>query len=607
MSFSIGSSGAGMGPRGALNRFGNEKEGRAFDRRVVRRMLAYLRPYRGKMTLALLLVVITSLLALSIPYLIGVAIDNYIAVGDLPGLTRISLLIAAVYLALFVASMGQSYLLSWTGQRVLANMRAQLFRHLQALPVGYHDNHIIGVTVSRVINDVAVINDLLSQGLVTLIGDMMMLVGIVVVMISMSPQLALYTFSVLPLMLLATWLFAARGQVGLPAHAFQDRGAGGPSGRGHLRHARDPGLQPGGELAAALRRGEPGEPRRQCGRHVALVRLPAHGRVSGHVGHGHRAAAGRAGRHRRQPDHRRDGRLPGLRHPLLPADPGAEPALHHHAGGHGRRRAGHRTARHRSPTSPIRQTAERCRRSMGEIELADVTFAYRDGTPVLHNIDLLIEAGQTVALVGPTGAGKTSIANLIGRFYDVSDGAVLIDGVDVRAVTQRSLRGQMGLVPQDPFLFSGTVADNIRFGAARCRQDAVEDAARQANAHDFILALPDGYATDILEGGANLSAGQRQLICIARAVLADSAHPRPGRGHGQRRHRDRIADPGRARPAAGGAHLHRHRPSAQHHPQRRPDLRGRGRTASSNAATHRELMQLDGVYATLVARQFVEM
>jgi len=135
--------------------------------------------------------------------------------------------------------------------------------------------------------------------------------------------------------------------------------------------------------------------------------------------------------------------------------------------------------------------------------------------------DLIIEPGQVVAFVGPTGAGKTSIANLIARLYDVTDGAVRIDGIDVRQVKQRSLRRQTGLVPQEPFLFSGTIGDNIRFGRPSAPQSAVEAAALLANAHEFILALPDGYDTEILEGGVNLSIGQRQLICIARAVLAD--------------------------------------------------------------------------------------
>jgi ABC-type multidrug transport system fused ATPase/permease subunit len=138
----------------------------------------------------------------------------------------------------------------------------------------------------------------------------------------------------------------------------------------------------------------------------------------------------------------------------------------------------------------------------------------------LHDVNLVIEPGQTVALVGPTGAGKTTIANLVARLYDVTEGRVCIDGQDVREVAQRSLRQQMGLVPQDPFLFSGTIADNIRFGRPEAPQAAVEEAARLANAHEFVTALAEGYATEILEGGVNLSVGQRQLICIARAVLA---------------------------------------------------------------------------------------
>jgi ABC-type multidrug transport system fused ATPase/permease subunit len=157
----------------------------------------------------------------------------------------------------------------------------------------------------------------------------------------------------------------------------------------------------------------------------------------------------------------------------------------------------------------------------GRVELRQVSFSYRGDSRVLHDVNLVIEPGQMVALVGPTGAGKTSIANLIARFYEVSEGAVLIDGLDVRQVSQRSLRRQMGIVPQDPFLFSGTIADNIRFGRPDAAAEDMEAAARLANAHDFIANLPEGYQTPILEGGGNLSIGQRQLICIARAVLAD--------------------------------------------------------------------------------------
>jgi ABC-type multidrug transport system fused ATPase/permease subunit len=159
----------------------------------------------------------------------------------------------------------------------------------------------------------------------------------------------------------------------------------------------------------------------------------------------------------------------------------------------------------------------------GRIELRHVTFAYRDDEPVLCDINLLVELGQTLALAGPTGAGKTSISNLIARFYEVDEGAVLVDDIDVRDVRQRSLRAQMGIVPQDPFLFPGTIADNIRFGRPEASDEQVREAAKLANVHPFIECLPEGYDTEVQEGGINVSLGQRQLLCIARAVLADPA------------------------------------------------------------------------------------
>jgi ABC-type multidrug transport system fused ATPase/permease subunit len=161
-------------------------------------------------------------------------------------------------------------------------------------------------------------------------------------------------------------------------------------------------------------------------------------------------------------------------------------------------------------------------RVIGRVNLENVSFRYRTELPeILHDVNLSIEPGQTVALVGPTGAGKTSIGNLIARFYDVSGGRVTIDGIDIRGVKQSSLHRQIGLVPQDSFLFSGSIADNIRFGCPEASDERVMHAAQMANAHDFIVNKPDGYQTRVLEGAANLSVGQRQLICIARAILTD--------------------------------------------------------------------------------------
>lgn len=213
MSFSIGASGPRMGPGNALERFGDQKDGGALDSRVALRLFAFVRPYWLQMAGAFVLMLVTSLLTLATPYLVKTAIDRNIAQGDLPGLTRTALLIAAAFGGAYLTSAGQRWLLSWVGLRVLAGLRRELFRHLQALPLGYHDTHIVGVTISRVINDVGVLNDLLSQGLVTLVGDSVVLVGIVAIMFSMSPKLALLSFCVLPLMVLATALFARRARV----------------------------------------------------------------------------------------------------------------------------------------------------------------------------------------------------------------------------------------------------------------------------------------------------------------------------------------------------------------------------------------------------------
>src|SRR6266511_1390080 len=213
MSISIGSSGSNMSPRGAIRDFGKQQTGKAFDLRIVVRLLAYLRPYWLRMTIAITFVLMSAALTLSVPYLIKVAIDQSIANGDIAGLTQLALMLMAIFNAIYVMTAVLQYVLSWMGDQVLATLRGQLFRHLQDLPLGYHDTHIVGVTISRVIDDVAVINDLLSQGLITFVEDVFVLIGIIVVMLSLSLRLALITFTVLPLMILVTWLFARRAQV----------------------------------------------------------------------------------------------------------------------------------------------------------------------------------------------------------------------------------------------------------------------------------------------------------------------------------------------------------------------------------------------------------
>ncbi len=522
MSFSIGTTSPNMGPRGALDHFGSsEGEGQLFNRRVVTRMLSYLRPYRLQMGAAFILMLIESGLTLAIPYLLKIAIDQNITGLDIPGLTTTAIEMGAAYVGLYFASSGQTYLLNWVGQKVLTNLRSALFQHLQILPMSYHDTHIIGVTVSRVINDVAEINSLLSQGLVTLSGDLLVLVGIIIVMLSMDVRLALLTFTVLPLMMLLTYWFTHRA-------------------RSAFRETRSRVAAVVGDLAediAGMRVIQAFAQERTSQRRfnkinvanrdayinamsLSFIFLPSieflgmlataivlwfGGRqvTSNQVTLGVMVAFLSYVTRFFQPIQE----ISRIYTTLQSAMAGGEQVFN---------------LLDTPPSVADYPDAIEMPSIRGAVELEHMSFRYRADTPVvLHDINLTIDPGQMVALVGPTGAGKSSIANLVARFYDVTEGAVRIDGIDVREVTQQSLRRQVRLVPQDPFLFSRTIAENICFGKPDASEDEIVAAAKLANAHGFIQTQPQGYQTRILEGGVNLSVGQRQLICIARAILAD--------------------------------------------------------------------------------------
>jgi len=525
MGFGIGVSNPGMGPRGALDSFSGGEEdrrGAVFNKRVVTRMLAYLRPYRRQMTLAVFTMLAITALTLLTPYLLKLAIDQAITDGNRGELIRYSVYTALAYTALYGATAAQQYLLSWVGQRVLANLRSELFTHLQKLSLSYHDTHIVGVTVSRVMNDVAAINELLSQGVITLIGDVLVLAGIVAIMLSMSPYLALLAFTVLPLMVLATWWFSSRA-------------------RGAFRRTRTSVAKVVGDLAEDIsgvrviqafgqenttreRFNQVNEANRDANisaMNLSFIFLPAIeflGVLATVIvlWFGGQAVARQAVTLGTlvaflsyvtrffQPVQE----LSRMVTTLQSAMAGGEQVLR------------------LLDTPPAVQdrpdATELTLDSAPRIEFEAVDFRYRPGLPiVLSGLNLTIQPGQTVALVGATGAGKSSIANLIARFYEVEQGAVKIDGTDVRDVTQASLHRQIGLVPQDAFLFSGSIADNIRYGRPEATDAEVERAARLANAHEFISARPEGYQTLVQEGAANLSVGQRQLVCIARAILTD--------------------------------------------------------------------------------------
>lgn len=522
MSFSIGTSSPGMGPRSALEHFGsNQREGEMFNREVVVRMLQYLKPHRWKMVLALLLTLIESGLTLLTPYLMKVAIDQYIVPGDFPGLIKIVIYISATFVGLYFVSAAQRYVVSWVGQRMLAKLRSDLFRHLQRLQQGYHDRNIVGVTVSRVINDVAEINELFSQGVITLIGDILVLIGIIVVMLTMSPKLALLTFIVIPLMVFATWLFSKQAK-----RAFRETRSKVAAVVGDLAEDLS-GMRViqafAQEKASQERFDKVNEENRNAyinAMSLSFVFLPTieflgmlatgivlwfGGRfvISEEVTLGIMVAFLSYVTRFFNPIQE----LSRMYTTLQSAMAGGEQVL-------------------KLLDTPIEVAddpeAIELEQVFGEIRFDQVSFRYREDTPiVLDSINLTIPPRRMVAIVGPTGAGKTTIANLVARFYDVTEGAVLLDGVDLRMIKQRSLREYVRIVSQDPFLFSRTIEENIRYGKPEATEEDVIQAVRMANAHEFISQLPDGYRTRIQEGGVNLSVGQRQLLTIARAILTD--------------------------------------------------------------------------------------
>ena len=505
-----------------LEHFGGaEREGRLFNARVVARILTYLRPHTAGLIGAVALMLLQTGLILLAPYLMKVAIDTAIPHGDLAQLTSLALWTGVAYLGLYASDLGQKMLLGWIGQRALTDLRADLFEHLQALSMGFHDRQIVGVTVSRVINDVAEINELLSEGLITLLGDLLVLIGIVVVMISLSPVLALLTFAVIPVMVVATLYFARRARV-----AYRETRSKVAAVVGDLAEdiAGVRVIQAFTQERASQERFEKiNEANRDANIDaisLSFVFLP----TIEFLGIAATAIVLWFGGQAVLQNQLTVGVMVAflayvtrLFQPILEMSRIYTTLQSAMAGGEAVVRL-----LDTPPAVADRPGALDLPPIRGEIEFDHVHFAYEAGAPeVMHDVSLRIPVGATVAFVGPTGAGKTTLVNLVARFYDVTSGAVRIDGVDVRDVRQRSLRRQFGLVPQDPFLFSRSIADNIRFGRPTATPSEVEAAARLANAHDFILTLPAGYDTPVLEGGVNLSVGQRQLICIARALLSE--------------------------------------------------------------------------------------
>ncbi len=486
------------------------------------RLLDYLRPHRAALVLAFLLVVIASACTLAGPYLLGQAIDGFIKTGSRPGLLRTVTLMAAVYLGLGLAQTGYSIIMARVGQRALRAMRGDLFAHLQTLSLSFFDRRPVGELMSRLTNDIETINLMLTTNATQAATSVFNLVGVVVMMFALDAWLALGTLLVLPLMVGLTFLVGQRTRRGFRV---QQRKVGDLSGIMEETISGQRVVQAFGQQGAALAVFDGANTAARnasiAAQSFALLLPPMMTILTeadiavvagiggwlalmGYTSVGTIAAFANYARVFAQPLRM----LGDLYNQIQAALAGAERVFEV------------------IDTLPELQDAPDARplgRIEGHVEFEHVNFGYLRNVPVLMDINLEAQPGQTIALVGPTGAGKTTIVNLLTRFYDIQSGAIRIDGQDIRSVTQDGLRRQLGIVLQDNYLFADTVLENIRYGRLGATDEECVAAAQLANADQFITRLPQGYATLLTERGSNLSQGQRQLLAIARAVLADPA------------------------------------------------------------------------------------
>jgi ABC-type multidrug transport system fused ATPase/permease subunit len=513
----MGGMNRGAGP-GMLANVADE-DGVAYDPRIARRAIAYLQPYRWGVAFALAMTIAQAALLTIGPIWTKIAIDNHIAYGDIAGMTLFLGLTIVAYFAAFLTNWAQMQVMTEVGQRLLQKMRGDMVRHLQKLPLTYFDKIPSGVVVSRVINDVQTVNELLSNGIVQALSDVLTLTFTVVAMTILQPKLALVTFAVVPLMGIAVWIFTEKAKVAYRrtritvatlTGEFAESYAGVRVVQAFAREAesqeqfdqinndnRLANIQ-ANTLSSMLL---PVVELCNAGSTVAVIAYGGWLMLNGETSLGVLVAFLAYITRFFQPVRT----LTQFYNQLQAATAAAEKVFEMLDEPVTIREADH----------PVSLPHVR-----GEVEFRNVTFSY-GREPVLEDVSFHADPGDMIALVGHTGAGKTTIASLLSRFYDPVSGSIMIDGYDLRELSFESLRHTVGLVLQDNFLFSGTIADNIRYGRPSASDEEVEAAAKVANAHDFVLRLARGYDTVVLERAANLSLGQRQLIAIARAVLAD--------------------------------------------------------------------------------------
>ncbi len=491
--------------------------------RKLRGLLELLRPYRGRTILMVLALLAATAAALAPPPLAKLAIDQGIVPGDTGVLDLVVVGFLASALVYFLATYAQTYLVGWVGQRVLQDLRLRMFAHLQSLSVSYYSSHQAGAIISRLTNDVQALDQLVTDGVVTLFGSSLTLIGTAVILFVLDAQLALLTFLVFPVLGIASFVFRlisadayrlTREKVASLTAYLQETLSGvrvvrlfatERRHRGRFAELNDDNRAanmvtvhlnaayfPGVELLSALVQ-------------AGILLYGGIQAIGGDVTIGVLVAFIAALQNFFDPIQQLSQLYTTYQAGMAALDKifellDEEPDLEDRPGA--------------IDLPPALD---------GRLQFDDVTFAYpgREDDPALSDVDLVIAPGQTVALVGSTGAGKSTFAKLVARFHDPTSGRVLVDGHDLRDVTQGSLRRQMGIVGQEAFLFSGSIADNIAFGRPDATREDVRDAARAVGADAFIEGMSDGYDTDVGERGVHLSAGQRQLVAFTRALIAE--------------------------------------------------------------------------------------
>jgi ABC-type multidrug transport system fused ATPase/permease subunit len=488
--------------------------------RKQRHLLRLLRPYRGRVLLMLAALALATAAALAPPYLAGKAIDDGIRAHDTGALAIVLVLFVTAAVVNWAASYAQTFLISWIGQRALQDLRIQLFAHLQRLSIGFYSRNRTGVLISRITNDVQALDQLVTEGIATLFSSTLMLFGTAAILLVLDPGLALVTFATFPVLLVASVAFrlASSGAYRLTREKIAAVTAYLQETLSGVRVVRAFGQEPRHKRRFAELNDEHREANMKTV-YLNAAYFPSVELLSAVA----TAAILVYGGNQVIDDALTIGVLASfvfyLQSFFDPIQSLSQLYTTYQAGMAALDKIFELLDE--NPDLADRPGAVELPRLRGEIDFQEVTFSYGGDDPALCSVDLHIPPGQTVALVGATGAGKSTLAKLVARFYDPDHGRVLVDGHDVRDVTEYSLRSQLGIVPQEGFLFSGTIAENIAFGRPDATEEDVREAAQAVGAHEFIERLSDGYDTEVGERGGQLSAGQRQLVAFARAAAAD--------------------------------------------------------------------------------------